>query len=163
MLILGALLLLVQAPAEPAPDSLRDDPAGERHQCLSVEVYPAREAPHRASAGHKQRWVFSASRSLDVIFRTELRRSLEGTHTVEFRVRAPRGFLYQSLAVPVTRAPKVKTRDGHAGLRPRPEITATFPVAGTAITNHSLYGRWTVEPLLDGAPCARARSFTLNP
>ena len=43
-----------------------------------------------------------------------------------------------------------------------PELSVTLPVAGTAIMSNSLYGRWTVEPFLDGASCGITRSFVLH-
>jgi len=168
MLLLGALLLLAPTPAGPAADSSTKGAAAERQQCLAVEISSARETPGRVRPGHMPSRVFSASRSLDLIFRTQLRRRSDGTQTVEFRVRAPRGFLYQSLAVPVTPPPTVGPEGGNRRSAPpssrsRLEATATLPVAGTAITTNSLYGRWTVEPLLDGTPCGSARSFNLMP
>ena len=43
-------------------------------------------------------------------------------------------------------------------------VSATLPVAGTSITLSSLYGRWTVQPYLDGqpAPCGPASRFTIR-
>ena len=50
-------------------------------------------------------------------------------------------------------------RDGKADV-----VTATLPVAGTSITMSSLYGRWSVEPHLDGqpGPCGPAARFTIR-
>lgn len=44
------------------------------------------------------------------------------------------------------------------------ELTARLPVAGTSITTSSLYGRWSVEPYLDGeaAACGPAARFTIR-
>jgi hypothetical protein len=46
----------------------------------------------------------------------------------------------------------------------RYEVSAKLPVAGTMIMTNSLYGRWTVEPYLDGGvrPCGQAQSFLLT-
>ena len=44
------------------------------------------------------------------------------------------------------------------------ELDARLPVAGTSITMSSLYGRWTVQPYLDGqpGPCGPATRFTIR-
>jgi hypothetical protein len=44
------------------------------------------------------------------------------------------------------------------------ELVSRLPVAGTSITLSSLYGRWTVEPYLDGAtgPCGPVSRFTIR-
>jgi hypothetical protein len=44
------------------------------------------------------------------------------------------------------------------------ELDARLPVAGTSITLSSLYGRWTVQPYLDGRPdpCGPATRFTIE-
>jgi hypothetical protein len=44
------------------------------------------------------------------------------------------------------------------------EVVSRLPVAGTSITTSSLFGRWSVEPYLDGetAPCGPAVRFTIQ-
>jgi hypothetical protein len=44
------------------------------------------------------------------------------------------------------------------------ELVARLPVAGTSITLSALYGRWRVEPYLDGqpGPCGPATDFTIT-
>jgi hypothetical protein len=76
---------------------------------------------------------------------------------VEFRVFTPRGYLYQSLAVPVAAAASSHRRP------PARDVRSTLLVAGTAITTNSLYGRWAVEARIDGQPCGTRSVFTLTP
>ncbi|MCU0479571.1 MAG: hypothetical protein MUE92_12685 [Chloroflexi bacterium] len=44
------------------------------------------------------------------------------------------------------------------------EVASRLPVAGTSITTSSLFGRWSVEPYLDGqaTPCGPAVRFTIQ-
>lgn len=53
---------------------------------------------------------------------------------------------------------------GDKTARTQYQLTATLPVAGTSITMSSLYGRWSVEPYLDGqpGPCGPAARFTIR-
>jgi len=170
MLLLGAFLLIAATPAGSAHDSPGNGARAARERCLALEVSSPREARQRGTDWHPSKTAFSASRSLDLLFRTQLHLhpEHEQTHTLEFRVRAPRGFLYQSLAVPVSAPPAAPAARTQHRVTPAPQrstvgVSATLPVAGTAITTNSLYGRWSVEPLLDGAPCGAARFFTLRP
>ncbi|HEX9187617.1 MAG TPA: hypothetical protein VGB87_11120 [Vicinamibacteria bacterium] len=164
MLILGTLLL-VAATSNPGPPprggpAPTDDAApvegivasvdsGRLGQCSPIQVLSARERPRREPA-------FSASRSLDLGLRTLVRTHRRTPSTVEFRVLAPGGALYQSLlrsADPPEALPPGSTRD----------VRATLLVAGTAITANGLYGRWTVEAVVDGRPCGRPAAFLLSP
>jgi hypothetical protein len=133
MLILGALVLLAQA----------ETGSLSRSPCQPVQV----SSLHREG----QRAVFSATRILDLKLSTRVRRQLEGPHTLQIKVFTPRGYPYQILTVPFT----------ETSGQPQ-ELSATLPVAGTAIMANSLYGRWTVEPFLDGASCGVTRSFLLR-
>jgi len=154
MRMLGTLLFLALAtrsaqkvvdPAEAAaapPEGL-----ARASQCSPIEVTSDREAHHYT--------VFSASRSLDLGVRTLLRAPSAWASTVEIRVLAPRGFLYQTFAFPPTKADPVR--------RATREVRGTLLVAGTAITTNALYGRWTVEALVDGRPCGKPGAFTLRP
>jgi len=137
MLILGALVLLAQA----------DLTESTRGPCQTVQVSSPQQDTARA--------VFSASEVLDLKLSTRVRRGLEGAHVLQIKVFTPRGYAYQTLTVPFT-----VPRPGTQG--PLPELVATLPVAGTAIVANSLYGRWTVQPFLDGASCGSPRAFTLR-
>jgi hypothetical protein len=165
MLMLGTLLVLA-ATSTPGPpprggSAPADDAApvegivaapvdsGRLGQCSPVQVLSARERPRREPA-------FSASRSLDLGLRTLVRTHRRTPSTVEFRVHAPGGGLYQSLVLsadPPEAPPADSTRD----------VRATLLVAGTAITANGLYGRWTVEAVVDGRACGRPAAFLLTP
>ena len=143
MLILGALVFLAQAETGSIRQGVGGGGDSPRRPCLPVQV----SSPQRDG----QRGTFSATEILDLKLSTRVRRGLEGAHVLQIKVFTPRGYAYQILTVPIT---------GTGG--PAQELSATLPVAGTAITANSLYGRWTVEPFLDGASCGSPRAFTLR-
>jgi hypothetical protein len=66
----------------------------------------------------------------------------------------PRPLPVQRL-VPVPGDTKTRTQYG---------VTTLLPVAGTSITLGGLYGKWTVQPYLDGqpSPCGPAGLFTIR-
>jgi hypothetical protein len=143
MLILGALVLLAQAETGSIRQGVGGGGDSPRRPCLPVHVSsPQREGPRAA---------FSATEILDLRLSTRLRRQLQGSHVLQIKVVTPRGYAYQILTVPFT-----------ATSGQPQELSATLPVAGTAIMANSLYGRWTVEPFLDGASCGVTRSFLLH-
>jgi hypothetical protein len=134
---------------------------------LAVETDPGAEKPWRVKRRMVRRRRFSAARTLDLRFQTRTRRRVEHDARLELRLYTPRGHLYQTLLVEAAAASSdSSTSHRHTRLRRilRPR-TATLPVAGTAIVNHSLYGRWTVEPHLDGnpTPCDQAQRFWIEP
>jgi len=145
MLILGALVLLAQAETGSIRQGVEGGGDSPRRLCQPVQV----SSPQRDG----QRPSFSATEVLDLRLSTQLRRSLEGPHVLQIKVFTPRGYTYQILTLPFA-SPGTSNR--------LQELSATLPVAGTAITSNSLYGRWTVEPFLDGASCGVTRSFVLN-
>lgn len=53
---------------------------------------------------------------------------------------------------------------GDATARTQYAVKASLPVAGTSITLSSLFGRWSVQPYLDGRPdpCGPATRFTIR-
>lgn len=110
------------------------------------------------------RQQFSSRTTPDLVLRPRLRLALNGSHVVRLKVFTPRGFLYQEMSVPVaTQAPEA------AGARPAaaPEATrgpqARLSVAGTSITQSSLFGAWSVQPFLDDqtVPCGPTTTFTI--
>jgi hypothetical protein len=143
MLTLGALVLLAQAETGSIRQGVGGGGDSPRRPCLPVQV----SSPQREG----QRGTFSATEILDLRLSTQLRRQLQGSHVLQIKVFTPRGYAYQILTVPFT---------GTSGQLQ--ELSATLPVAGTAIMSNSLYGRWTVEPFLDGASCGVTRSFLLR-
>ena len=182
MLALGALMAIAQAAGEPA---FRDFPAESHHrrpECVAVQV-TSPQLPRPRAARH----VFSATRILDIEFQTMLRRRVQGPHTLQLKLYTPKGHLYQILTVPFTapgrgeaegEKPGKRWVDGHPepvdeqeaqavrfeGFH-RHQVNAILPVAGTLITNNSLYGQWRVEPQLDDdpEPCGPPESFFIKP
>jgi hypothetical protein len=174
-----AVVLLVAAP-RPAPGEAvaapREDVSrGPSGACAAVQPGPA-PGPARASReaspdeatdqGAVRRALgggprFSAARTIDLRLGAVLRRRVAPAARLELRLYTPRGHLYQTLrATPPTSPPPT-------GFVPREPLpwTAALPVAGTAIVNHSLYGRWRVEPHLGGdpRPCGPAQVFWITP
>ena len=173
----AALIPALAAAAATAPPPL----AAGAKPCLSLTAASAEEAQGAAS----QR--FSASRTTDLTFRLYLDPALTGAHTVELRVFTPRGFLYRSLAVPVSLGSGARasaasageerliagyphplkvhaaTRDTLAGAAVQ-RVEVAFPVGGTDIVSNSVYGKWKVEPYLDGGAtsCGPAATFRIT-
>lgn len=128
-----------------------------------------------AAAPNADHGDFAATQVLDIALVVILSPSTTGDHLVRLRVLAPSGNLYQELAVAFSGAstagaPRSRTVAGYPRPLPvqaprrdpgtgRPRVTATLPVAGTAIVSSSLYGQWRVEAYLDGAsaPCDTAK------
>jgi hypothetical protein len=83
---------------------------------------------------------------------------------VRIKLFTPRGKLYQVLdAVADLEAPEAS---GHRrSRRNERSLVARFPVAGTQITTHALFGEWRAEVYLDGfeTPCSRPLEFALEP
>ena len=127
--------------------------------------------------------VFSSRDILDLRFEARLRTALGGDHRLRFKVFTPGGFLYQVMTVPVAgvaggdRSPP-RPGGGEARLIAARErataesaagalgfaVSAVLPVAGTSITQSSLYGQWRVEPYLDDETdaCGLAARFTIR-
>src|SRR5262249_2771504 len=127
--------------------------------------------------------TFSVTKIIDLRF-TAVVRGAPGHGVLRFKVFTPGGFLYQSLAAPFV----VQQGGGHEqipsqvvegfpppareqGAQPaspddhtRHLVSASLPVAGTLIATNGLYGRWRVEPWLDGsrAPCGSGKAFVVT-
>lgn len=129
---------------------------------------------------------FSARAVLDVdvsvlVTTAEINR-FRGDHLIEVRFYTPRGFLYQSMTIPVSfdkhKKGSKKRVDGYPRSLPvsvLEEVTVNgkkyyaasvrLPVGGTMITSNSLYGEWSVEAFADSLPfgdCTVRASFTIN-
>jgi hypothetical protein len=115
-----ALGLLILAQAVPATNEGSDEAGGHPGSalCSAVQVTsPQIQGP--------QLPLYSATRIVDLRFRTILNRSLEGPHVLELRVYTPKGHLYQVLSVPFTApiqelpapAPRERVVDGRASAR----------------------------------------------
>lgn len=106
---------------------------------------------------------------------------LNEKHVLALDFSTPKGFLYQTITLPVA-APGTPPAERAIEGYPRPlrelvpQVTTIgtsrlywvevpFPVGGTMIVTASLYGLWHVAPRLDGAtmPCAPPTGFTIVP
>lgn len=170
MLLIGALVALAQAAEAPSLSGVT--PA--QPECAAIVVTSPQQPPRA-----RQRGPFSATRILDLRFGTQLVRPPVDSHVLALKVYTPRGHLYQTLTVPF--APSGQSKgERHVDGYPRPlpeqeakpvkyeggpayEVSATFPVGGTAIMSNSLYGSWRVEPYLDGVVCGESVRFDIRP
>jgi hypothetical protein len=182
-----ALAILVLAAqvvpgAAPATGPLMGRDSG---QCAGVRV----TASDRALP--PKNMTFSSRETLDLVLRPRMRRDLQGDHIMELKILTPRGFLYQSIALPfvgaapaaggqqavAAPAPPPRVVPGYprplevqrlvpvqSGTRGEYELRARLPVAGTSITQSSIYGTWSVQTFLDGQaePCGPATRFTIR-
>jgi hypothetical protein len=173
MLIVAFTLLTPLLSGAPLTNASGDDDTNARRggaagQCSAVQLRavladtrvdrstPAQPAMAADREGRRplREKAFSAVRTLDIELRSRLRQTGERHARLEFRLYTPKGHLYQKLRAE-TVPNGVPARFG----------TASLPTAGTTIVNSSLYGRWRVEPHLDGdvRPCAPAVHFWIDP
>jgi len=158
-----AWLLLVAAALGVAygRDSFADGKRSAR--CHEVRVRAADSAPRLDRRRHGP--VFSAREAKDLELEVLLSED-DASGPVKVKLFSPRGRLYQILDATADEAPAAE-RDGR---RPRwrrqvRSLVARFPVAGTQVTAHALFGEWRAEVYLDGAetPCIRPVKFVLEP
>jgi hypothetical protein len=115
--------------------------------------------------GTKERWKdltpnFRATEILDIIFEVEIEGELQELQVLTLEIIGPNGHLFRELAVPV--ATKSDRSDGKvlldgfpypvrlAKLSSEGMVEVRFPVAGTTIVSSSVYGTWSVAPLING-------------
>jgi hypothetical protein len=132
----------------------------------------ARQGRNRRGEAKRRGPYYSAARTLRLELRVAVSRRLPDNARVELRLFTPRGHLYQTLraVVPPPTEPKPPRAEPvpASSRRRRPPrttphvLTAAVPVAGTSIVNHSLYGRWTVAPQVDGEPCGDPVGFWIG-
>ncbi len=136
-----------------------DDPNGDRASC-SVDV----RALDAAGMPHPARRV-SASRIPVVVFSGKVRKGEESTAATPllFDVFTPRGQRYQVLLAESRQV--VAERDGRRVKRVSRTREARLAVAGSSIAWTSMYGKWRVEPRIEGdsQPCGRSEYFTVRP
>jgi hypothetical protein len=105
----------------------------------------------------------SASVVPSVVIRGRVSPQEEGTPALLFDVYNPHGRRYQVLLA----APRVvvSERDGHRVKKVSKTREATLAVAGSSIAWTSMYGKWRVEPRLEGESkaCGRPEFFTIRP
>jgi hypothetical protein len=98
-----------------------------------------------------------------VVFRGKLAPRDEDTRPLLFDVYNPRGVRYQVLLG----VPKLveRERDGKRFAYTTRAREASMAVAGSSIAWTSMYGKWRVEPRIEGdsEPCGRAKYFTIRP
>jgi hypothetical protein len=98
-----------------------------------------------------------------VIFRGRLEPNGEPSPPLLFDVYGPRGLRYQVLLG----TPRVRVTERHGERVERTTRTreAALAVAGSSIELTSMYGRWRVEPRLEGEsrPCGEPEYFTIQP
>jgi hypothetical protein len=152
-------------------------------QCTGVRV----TASDRAVP--PKNMTFSSRETLDLVLRPRMRQDFQGDHLMQLKVFTPGGFLYQVLTLPFVGA--TPNARGHEAAAPPPrvvpgfprplevqrlvpvrgstsraeyELSARLPVAGTSITQSSIYGTWSVQVFLDGQaePCGPVTRFTIR-
>jgi len=146
--------LALAAPLNPVSDEAR----GDNQVTCSVNVQ-ALDAEGRPRSARR----VSASVAPSVVFRGRVSPRDAEAPTLLFDVFNPRGQRYQILVA----APRVVTqeRNGQRFERTTRIRQAALAVAGSSIAWTSMYGKWRVEPRLDGTqkPCGRPEYFTIRP
>jgi hypothetical protein len=159
---MSILLLAIALAAPISPDSEEARPA-ERVTCsVDVRALDAQGQPRLAR-------LFSASIAPAVVFRGRLsfhEREMEDEATpatLLFDVFNARGERYQVLVA----EPRVvvSERDGHRIKKVSKTREAALAVAGSSIAWTSMYGKWRVEPRIEGTSrrCGAPEYFTIRP
>jgi hypothetical protein len=159
---MSILLLAIALAAPISPDSEGARPA-ERVTCsVDVRALDAQGQPRSAR-------LVSASIAPAVVFRGRLslhEREMEDEATLAtllFDVFNPRGQRYQVLVA----EPRVvvSARDGHRVKKVSKTREAALAVAGSSIAWTSMYGKWRVEPRVEGTSrrCGAPEYFTIRP
>jgi len=156
-------LMILALPALVAARGRVDDrrhprvpPKPPRPECVAIHV--------TSPQGPAKRGVFSAHTHYDLDFAVKLvPRAATPGRVVQLKLYTPRGFLYQVLE---TSIPQPSPRRRGRAPVPKKDKTASvrLPVAGTWITQNTLYGRWKVVPYLAGqtAACGHARTLEIT-
>lgn len=152
-----SILFLALALAAPvSPDA--DKPHSGPEATCSVSVR-ALDAEGKARSARR----VSASVAPAVVFRGRVSPRDAEAPTLLFDVFNPRGQRYQILVA----TPRVVTqeRNGQRFERTTRTREAALAVAGSSIAWTSMYGKWRVEPRLDGTqkPCGPPEFFTIRP
>jgi hypothetical protein len=154
---MSILLLTLALMAPVGHDS--DAPArrDDRTTC-SVDVHALDDVGQPRSARR-----VSAAEVPAVIFRGRVEPKDEEETPLVFDVYNPRGQRYQVLLA----TPKVVVaeRSGLRIVKTMRTREAGLAVAGSSIALTSMYGKWRVEPRLEGAsrPCGKPEFFTIRP
>jgi hypothetical protein len=151
-----SMLLLALALAAPAAAS--EEARSSRHVSCSVTVTALDGQGHERSARR-----VSAGHAPAVVFRGRVSGQDADTPPLLFDVFNPRGQRYQIL---VAGPGVVRQRRGAYRIeRATHTREAALAVAGSSIAWTSMFGRWRVQPRLEGAdePCGKAEYFTIRP
>jgi len=111
----------------------------------------------------KLKIVRGAHWDLEIGAITELMIKKKGSPALLFDVYNPHGRRYQVLLA--TPRVVVSERDGHRVKKVSKTREATLAVAGSSIALTSMFGKWRVEPRLEGQSrrCGPAEYFTIRP
>ena len=150
--LLLALLLVASV------DALADENDSREHVSCSASV----SVVDRNGQLRDARRV-SATVVPSVVIRGRVAPMQEDTPALLFDVYNPRGRRYQVLLA--TPRVVVSQRDGHRVKKVSKTREATLAVAGSSIALTSMFGKWRVEPRLEGQSrrCGPAEYFTIRP
>ena len=152
------LALVLAAPSSSASDD-KEGRAGDRERVsCSVNVHALDSQGESRSARRVSAGVAPA-----VIFSGKVSPQDENALPLVFDVFNPRGQRYQILLA--TERVVVQERGGHRIERVSRIRQASMAVAGSSIAWTSMYGRWRVEPRIEGTskPCGQPEYFTIRP
>lgn len=169
-------------------------PRASHAQCVGLTIAGApgpRIFSDGFEVGDAVAWSLPAAASISIAATTDLLITLHldgglvGEHVVELRFETPGGFLYQSLAVPISPTaagaetsartrlipgypfPVAVRSPGHGARLVAGELAIEFslPVAGTPIAQTSITGGWLVRAFFDAAEaaCLAPKPFFLEP
>jgi hypothetical protein len=154
--LIAAAVNLVQV-----PESFAKRRRSGRCYAISVEAADS----HSNHDRRRRAPVLSASEAKDL--EIEIALSDEAAAwPVQVKLFTPRGKLYQVLdAVAETQTAPDGARSRRRPRRHTRSLVARFPVAGTQITSHALFGEWRAEAYLGDAesPCTRSLEFVIEP
>ena len=135
----------------------RVPPKPPRPECVAIQV--------TSPQGPAKRGVFSAHAHYDLDFAVQLvPRAATPGRVVQLKLYTPRGFLYQVLETSIPQPSPRRRGRGRVPKKQNTTASVRLPVAGTWITQNTLYGRWKVVPYLVGqtAACGRARTLEVT-
>lgn len=152
-----ALAVALAASSGSASDDKEGRPDDRRVTC-SIDVHALDSQGQSRSARR-----VSAAVAPAVVFSGKVAPRKEDAPTLLFDVFNPRGQRYQVLVA--TERVVVKERNGHRVERTSRVRQASMAVAGSSIAWTSMYGKWRVEPRIEGTDrrCGPVEYFTIRP
>lgn len=178
---LATVLLLAAGPALAGSQPTENQPESAKG-CLALKV--SSSAGSTKGGGTKTGTRFSATQVLDLGLMLYLPwdadpgQAIEEGERIRFRVYTPSGDLYQEMDVPIAAAGSKETerqllgypfpvkvsqaKVGYLARIPAWVVETSFPVGGTLIQSHSIYGKWRVEGTRGEAPPCQA-VFEIEP